>query len=245
MNHENQIETRACVVPGRRTPRALTGVLLAVALPACAELDTGAAEPPLASFAASSETTAQFGVAAWEVTEVGAGARVIGRGGAATRKVEVLVQPDDSSAGARARIEAVFPSHGVFEIDRTGRLDGAGSPYLVQLGAALYNDIGKGGTPIDPEPPGLGSITSALSPLLTSGQIYLPWSFVPYNGGTDVGGACGQWPRDHFTVYPAQNVASCSAHWTTDDPSDCRVHVLYSIAAFRVDTCNWFVYITP
>lgn len=244
MNHENQIETRACVVHARRAPRALTGVLLAVALAACADLDTGAVEPPLASLAASNKTTAQLGVAVWEVTEVGAGARVIGRDAAATRKVEVLVQPDDSAAGARARIEAVFPSHGVFEIDRTGRLDGAESPYLVQLGAALYNDIGKGGTPIDAEPPGLGSITSALS-LVSSGQIYLPWSFVPYNAGADVGASCGQTLRDHFTVYSGQGVGSCSARWTTDVSSDCRIHVLYAIAAFRVDTCNWFVYGNP
>jgi hypothetical protein len=80
--------------------------------------------------------------------------------------------------------------------------------------------------------------------LQNEGHIYMPWSFANYTAGVDAGSSCGGAIRDHITTYSSQGQATeCSAHWLTDIDTDCRIHVTYSLPQFRVDTCNWYVYV--
>jgi len=89
---------------------------------------------------------------------------------------------------------------------------------------------------------GLSTETFELS-IQNEGHIYMPWSFVPYQVGVDAGSQCGGAVRDHITTYTSQGQGQCYAGWLTDIPTDCRIHVTYSLAAYRVDTCNWYVYV--
>ena len=106
------------------------------------------------------------------------------------------------------------------------------------LACALSGCVDLEGDPND----GLSTETFEIS-IQNEGHIYMPWSFVPYQVGVDAGSSCNGAVRDHITAYTSQGQGGCYAGWLTDIETDCRIHVTYSLPQFRVDTCNWYVYV--
>jgi hypothetical protein len=222
-------------------------LVLAATIPACLDVSDDAAEAPIATLAASTTTTANVGVTTWEVRAEGGDFRVIGRSASGDRKAELVVH----SAGERMEIQAEVPEQGAFVLTRDGSVDGATTPALAQLGAAVFADLGTNTHPVAPESAvagdGLGTTTSA-STIAIQGRVFAGWSLWSYNFTTTQGtGFCfparSSYDARSDFYYSGQPGTFCrGTQWTTWTTTDCRFELHFDVPAQTQVGCNWVVF---
>jgi hypothetical protein len=213
----------------------------------CAEvnLPQDPTEPPLARLVASERSTAELGVATWEVRADGADVQVIGRDAGSARQVELIVRRDAAAPEDRVQIEAVFPQRGALQLDRTGVIEAASSDYLRRLGADIHADLGQGATPVVVDG-GLGSATSAIA-INDRGTIHLGWQLFGYTVNTTVGGACRTGTiRHHGEIYADYGASAVWLGWAYSGPAtDCTAKFSMSVQNGHWDDFHWSIFTTP
>lgn len=232
-----------------RTSRLVGSALalvLAAAAPACLDAQDDSAEP-VATLAASSTTTSNLGVTAWEIRAEGDAFRLIGRDSAGERKAELVVR----TAGERIGVQVEYPEAGSLVLARDGAVDGASSPVLAQIGAAVIADVGTNTHPIAPETAplgdGLGTTTSA-STLLLQGRVIAGWSLWSYNFTTTQGVPSCFPSRSNYEArsdfyYPGQSGSFCyGTQWFNWSTTDCRFQLRFDVPAQTIVGCNWAVF---
>jgi hypothetical protein len=221
---------------------APTAMLLAIVAPACATEDAAPEQRVFATLAGS-ERAAELGVSYWEVRSEGDGARVTGLDERHQRRAELVVMPDEQTEN-RVHVEAVFPERGRFDLARGGAVDGAASPLLHRLGAAVTADMGEGSVPIETvAADGLGT-TSSASTLQNSGGFDVGWSMFPHAGNVLVGNQCPGMTRDFGEASALFGGATCTFNgWFSSASNDCRFTVHYTIGGFNWDRCTWRAFV--
>jgi hypothetical protein len=228
--------------------RGSISVLSVLTLSACAEVHSEEpTETPTARFEASERSTAELGVAHWEVWVDGADSRVIGRDPAAARKLEMIVRPD-AAASDRLQIEVVFPEAGELAITRAGAVENTTSDSLRRLGANVSSDLGNGATPVAPvvEERGIGTISSELG-VNNQGTIHLGWNLWGYTRRETVGGRCRtDRERDHAEIYADYGAFSTFVAWgSPGDPLDCTALFEMSVQNGHWDDFHWRIFNRP
>ncbi len=222
-------------------------LVLAAAAPACLDASDDATDAPISTLAATATTTSNLGIITWDVRADGDAFRVIGRSASGERKAEAVVR----TAGERIEVQAEYPEHGALVLARDGAVDGATTPVLAQLGAALIADLGTNTRAVAPESPeandGLGTTTSA-STIAMQGRVFAGWSLWSYNFTTPQGPP-GCFPsrnsasaRSDF-YYPGQSGSFCQVTgWVNWTPTDCQFWLHFDVPAQTQVGCNWVVF---
>lgn len=221
---------------------------------ACTDAGTEDEAPgqPVATAEASARSTAELGVATWEVFAEGEDYRIVGRDGDSARRVEMLVQPDADAPEERARIETVFPEQGTFHLTRAGSIEDAASEHARRVGAAVHADLGSR-TSLDVPDEGAGAAegtgaeASALAApyvrLDREGTEHLGWNLWPYTVNKTVGGWCRYGRiRSHANIYAERGSRCRVTGWATDEIRDCRVRLHMRVRGAFWDNFHWSVY---
>lgn len=235
-------------ITNRARPAGLRWAIATLGLvTACAGVDAAddPAAPPLAQLAASARTTAELGVATWEVRADGAAVRVIGRDAGSARRVELVVHRDAAAPDERVQLEVIAPEPGELALTSDGVVEGAGSSYLRQLGADLHADLGRGATPVVTDG-GIGSISSALA-INSTGVIHLGWNLWSYTWAQTVGGPCRTGTiRHHGEIYGDQGAFAIWSGWAFSAPAtDCTARFTMFMPAGHWDDFHWATLTSP
>ena len=233
-----------------RTSRLFGSALafvLAAAAPACLDASDDATEAPISTLAASATTTSNLGITAFEVRPDGDAFRVIGRSASGERKAEAVVR----TAGERIEVQAEYPEQGSMVLSRDGAVEGATSPVLAQLGAALIADLGTNTRPILPETAvsadGLGTATSA-STIAMQGRVFAGWSLWSYSFDEPEGTPSCFPSRSSYDArsdfyYNGQQGSFCrGTNWLNWTTTDCRFWLHFDVPAQTQVGCNWVVF---
>ena len=204
---------------------------------------------PVATVEASSRSTAELGVATWEVFAEGEDYRIVGRDGDSARRVEMLVQPDADAPEERARIETVFPEQGTFHLTRAGSIEDAASEHSQRVGAAVHADLGSR-TSLDVPDEGAGSAGEAGAALAapyvrldSEGIEHLGWNLWPYSRNPTVGSWCRYGRiRSDYGVYAERGSTCWVTGWATNDLHDCRIRLHLRVGGGHWDNFHWSVY---
>ena len=233
-----------------RTSRLLGSALalvLAAAAPACIDASDDATDAPITTLAASTATTTNLGITAWEVRPEADAFRLIGRSAAGDRKAELVAR----TAGDRIDVQVEYPEAGSLVLARDGVVDGASSPVLANLGAAVIADLGTNTRAVAPESPeasdGLGTTTSA-STIAMQGRVFAGWSLWSYSFTTPQGPPSCFPSRNSATArsdfyYPGQSGSFCqAAGWVNWTQTDCQFWLHFDVPAQTQVGCNWVVF---
>jgi hypothetical protein len=189
-----------------------------------------AADQPVGTFEASARSTAELGVATWDVWPDGADFRIVGRDPAAARQLEMVVRFDADAPNERARIETTFPERGVLHLTRAGVIEDASSEYLQRVGTAVHADLGQGTVSAGPGD-GFGTTTSALT-LDGQGVEHLGWNLWGYAVVKHVNGWCKDGKtRSYATVYSDYGAYCYVIGWATDIPTDCTARLYLEVSS--------------
>jgi NedA-like, galactose-binding domain len=204
-----------------------------------------AAQAPVARFAASVRSTADLGVAAWEVRPDGADARVIGRDAASARQVELIIRRDAAAPDERVRIDAVYPDAGELQLSSTGVVEAAPSDYLRRLAEDVHADLGAGATPVAGDD-GLGVAVSEIG-TNDQGTIHAGWNLWAYEIRQTVGGACRSGTvRDHGEIYADYGAFAVWTGWAFTAPqTDCTATFYMYINGGHWDDFHWRTFNRP
>ncbi len=238
----NQINNRTSRLVG-----SALALVLAAAAPACLDASDDATATDIMPLAASATTASNLGITAFEVHPDGDAFRVIGRSASGERMAEAVVR----TAGERIDVQAEYPEQGSLVLARDRVIDGATTPVLAQLGAALIADLGTNTRPIAPEPAqssdGLGTATQA-STIFLQGRRLAGWSLWSYNFTTTEGGPTCVPSRSSYSArsdfyYPGQQGSFCNGtQWFNWSPTDCRFQLHFDVPAQTQYGCNWVVF---
>ena len=204
-----------------------------------------AAQAPVARLAASARSTADLGVATWEVRPDGADARVIGRDAASARQVELIIRRDAAAPDERVRIDAVYPDAGELQLSSTGVVDAAPSDYLRRLAEDVHADLGAGATPVAGDD-GLGIAVSEIG-TNDQGTIHAGWNLWAYEIRQTVGGACRSGTvRDHGEIYADYGATAIWTGWAFSAPqTDCTATFYMYINGGHWDDFHWRTFNRP
>jgi hypothetical protein len=223
-------------------------------LAACAADAPVAPMDPEGTIAASSRSSADLGVATWEIGTEGSDARIIGRDASAARQVDLIVRRDTATPDDRVWLDVSFPERGTIELTRDGLVEAAASAYLRHLGEDVHADLGQGqARAIAASGSGLGSTMSSLvgDPVDSfHGQIPIGWDLFGHGTTETESGTCRSGMiRDHVECSADNNVGStCSwGSWLLQGSPyrDVSIRFTVWVPGGHWDNFRWFIFCRP